>query len=59
MLLAFNAATNPARAIATNRYEPDSKEAGAKTTNTPAPSMDAIPIRDALPSESLGLTGEE
>lgn len=59
MLLAFRAATNPANVIAAKRYEPDREAAGAKITKTPAPSMEAIPIRDAPPRESLGLAGEE
>jgi hypothetical protein len=59
ILLAFSEATTPAIAIARNRYEPDNSEAGAKTTKTPAPNMEAAPSAEAPKRESLGLAGEE
>jgi hypothetical protein len=59
MLLAFIAATTPAIAIDTKRNEPDNSAAGAKTTKTPAPNIEATPSAEAPKSESLGLAGEE
>jgi hypothetical protein len=59
MLLAFSEATMPARAIARIRYDPANSDAGAKTTKTPAPNIEATPRAEAPKSESLGLAGEE
>jgi hypothetical protein len=59
MLLAFSAATIPAIAIARRRYDPANFAAGAKTTKTPAPSIEATPSAEAPKRESLGLAGEE
>ncbi len=59
MLLAFSEAIIPAIAIARKRYDPASSAAGANTTKTPAPSIEATPRAEAPISESLGLAGEE
>src|SRR6478735_3697676 len=63
---ALQYATAPARAMATRSNDPASRAAGAKTTKTPAPSMDPSPMAVASATPSLrcscwclGMAGRE